>query len=86
MSSETTITPIGNPPPRRMFQVITRVDKDTLRIIERKRGTSQRKRSKSEATYLLIQAGIEADRQAEVQAAAASEAERRTGEDRRASA
>jgi hypothetical protein len=78
MSSDST-TLLDPPAPRRPYKVIVFMDKDTLRVVERQRGPAGRRRSKSEAAYLLMLAGIEAER-----AAAQVEEDRRRAE-RRAS-
>jgi hypothetical protein len=84
MSSDST-TLLDPPAPRRPYKVIVFMDKDTLRVVERQRGPAGRRRSKSEAAYLLMLAGIEAERAAvEVPSAAQVEEDRRRAE-RRAS-
>ena len=76
-SSATTSTPVvaimDTPRPRRPYQIIVLVDKDTRRAIERRQGTGTRKLSKSEVAYRLLTAAL-----------AAEDGDRRSGEDRRA--
>lgn len=81
MSSEgiTLMDPIA---PQRPYKVTVFLDRDTLKVLERKRGPAPRKRSKSEAAYLLILRGVEAERAAET-VEPMSDADRRAGEDRR---
>jgi hypothetical protein len=77
MSSDTTAL-LETPAPRRPYKVIVFLDRDTLRVLERQRGPAGRRRSKSEAAYLLMLRGIEAE-----QAAAAAPPAGPVEEDRR---
>lgn len=74
--------------PLRPFPYIVRVDKETRDVIERKRRTAgPRRLSKSEAAYLILLAGVQAEKEAAAATAEpSSDGEGWTGEERRQSA